>query len=67
MKDEWVAAIKAGKPEIAYSNFDVASLLTEDDVSLVSAWLASQPMPDDPSPLPARTLSTPMPCGSEPQ
>jgi predicted dehydrogenase len=29
MKDEWVEAIKAGKPEIAYSNFDAASLLTE--------------------------------------
>ena len=29
MKNEWVEAIKAGKPEIAYSNFDVASLLTE--------------------------------------
>ena len=29
MKDEWFEAIKAGKPEIAYSNFDIASLLTE--------------------------------------
>jgi hypothetical protein len=29
MKNEWVAAIKAGKPELAYSNFDTASLLTE--------------------------------------
>ena len=29
MKNEWVEAIKAGKPEIAYSNFDAASLLTE--------------------------------------
>ncbi|MGE3819006.1 MAG: Gfo/Idh/MocA family oxidoreductase [Isosphaeraceae bacterium] len=29
MKDEWVAAIQSGNPEIAYSNFDVASLLTE--------------------------------------
>ena len=29
MKREWVEAIKAGKPEIAYSNFDIASLLTE--------------------------------------
>jgi len=28
-KDEWVAAIKAGKPEIAYSNFDIAAMLTE--------------------------------------
>ena len=29
MKDEWVEAIKAGKPEVAYSNFDIAGLLTE--------------------------------------
>ena len=29
MKDEWVAAIRANKPELAYSNFDIASLLTE--------------------------------------
>jgi hypothetical protein len=29
MKAEWVAAIKAGKPEVAYSNFDAAALLTE--------------------------------------
>ena len=29
MKNEWVEAIKSGKPEIAYSNFDFASLLTE--------------------------------------
>ena len=28
-KKEWVEAIKAGKPEIAYSNFDYAALLTE--------------------------------------
>ena len=29
MKNEWVEAIKSGNPEIAYSNFDIASLLTE--------------------------------------
>jgi predicted dehydrogenase len=29
MKDEWVAAIQAGRPEIAFSNFDVAGPLTE--------------------------------------
>lgn len=28
-KTEWVAAIKAGKPELAYSNFDIAGMLTE--------------------------------------
>jgi cytochrome c553 len=45
----------------------VASLLTESDVSSVSAWLASLPIPDDPSPLPAGGLTTPLACGSEPQ
>lgn len=29
MKQEWVEAIKAGKPEIAMSNFDYAGMLTE--------------------------------------
>ena len=29
MKNEWVEAIKSSKPELAYSNFDIASLLTE--------------------------------------
>jgi len=29
MKAEWVAAIKAGKPEIAMSNFNYAAMLTE--------------------------------------
>jgi len=29
MKNEWVEAIKSNNPEIAYSNFDFASLLTE--------------------------------------
>jgi len=28
-KDEWVQAIREGKPEIAYSNFDIAGMLTE--------------------------------------
>jgi predicted dehydrogenase len=29
MKQEWVEAIKAGKPHHAYSNFDIAAMLTE--------------------------------------
>jgi len=36
MKDEWFEAIKAGKPEIAYSNFDIASLLTKRSCSATS-------------------------------
>lgn len=29
MKSEWAEAIKAGKPEVAYSNFEIAGMLTE--------------------------------------
>ncbi|WP_020468585.1 Gfo/Idh/MocA family protein [Zavarzinella formosa] len=29
MKDEWAKAIRDGKPEVAYSNFDIAGMLTE--------------------------------------
>ena len=29
MKDEWVKAIHEGKPEVAYSNFEIAGMLTE--------------------------------------
>jgi hypothetical protein len=29
MKQEWVKAIRENKPELAYSNFDVAGMLTE--------------------------------------
>jgi predicted dehydrogenase len=29
MKQEWVEAIKSGKPDHAYSNFDIAAMLTE--------------------------------------
>ncbi|WP_165226883.1 Gfo/Idh/MocA family protein [Aquisphaera insulae] len=29
MKKEWIEAVRAGKPELAYSNFDFASALTE--------------------------------------
>jgi cytochrome c553 len=45
----------------------VAASLTEDDVTAVAAWLASQPVPPDPAALPKGTLSMPLPCGSEPR
>ena len=44
----------------------VASSLTENDVSAVAAWLASLPIPSDPSPAARGALSMPLPCGSEP-
>jgi cytochrome c553 len=44
----------------------VAGSLTEDDVTAVAAWLASQPVPADPSPVAKGTLAMPLRCGSEP-
>jgi cytochrome c553 len=44
----------------------VAASLTESDVTAVAAWLASVPIPPDPSPLPRGNLTMPLACGSEP-
>ena len=44
----------------------IAASLTERDVTAVAAWLASQPVPPDPSPVPKGTLPMPLTCGSEP-
>ena len=45
----------------------VASLLTEDDVKAVAAYLASRPAPSDPSFAPRGSLSMPLACGSQPK
>ena len=45
----------------------VASLLTEDDVKAVAAYLSSRPAPADPSFAPHGSLPMPHSCGSEPQ
>ncbi|MGY4260844.1 cytochrome c553 [Bradyrhizobium sp. USDA 4516] len=44
----------------------VASLLTEDDVKAVAAYLSSRPAPSDPSFAPRGSLPMPLECGSEP-
>jgi cytochrome c553 len=44
----------------------VAASLTESDVTAVAAWLASLPIPTDPSSVPQGTLTMPFACGSEP-
>jgi len=44
----------------------VAASLSESDVTAVAAWLASQPIPPDPSPVPKGTLPMLLDCGSEP-
>jgi cytochrome c553 len=45
----------------------VAGHLTEDDVKAIAAYLASRPVPLDPSPAPPGAFSLPFACGSEPQ
>jgi cytochrome c553 len=45
----------------------VAASLSESDVAAVAAWLTSQPVPPDPSPVPNGSLAMPLACGSEPQ
>ena len=45
----------------------VAASLSESDVTAVAAWLASLPIPANPSPVPQGTLQMPLGCGSEPQ
>ena len=44
----------------------VAGSLTESDVTAVAAWLASLPVPADPSPVAKGSLAMPLACGSEP-
>ena len=44
----------------------IAASLTESDVSAVAAYLASLPIPADPSPVAHGTLAMPLACGSEP-
>ncbi|MBZ5790655.1 c-type cytochrome [Burkholderia contaminans] len=46
---------------------EVASRLTDTDVTAISAWLASRPAPASPSPAPVGSLVMPLACGSEPR
>ncbi|WDD95221.1 cytochrome c4 [Burkholderia sp. FERM BP-3421] len=46
---------------------EIASKLSDEDVTAVTAWLAAQPAPANPVPAPARSMKTPLACGSEPQ
>jgi cytochrome c553 len=45
----------------------IATRLSDEDVNAVAAWLSTQPAPQNPVPAPARSLKTPLACGSEPQ
>ncbi|CAH2803476.1 MAG: Cytochrome c4 [uncultured Paraburkholderia sp.] len=45
----------------------IAARLTDEDVNAVAAWLSTQQAPQNPVPAPARSMKTPLACGSEPQ
>ena len=45
----------------------IATRLTDDDVNAVASWLSTQTAPQNPVPAPARSMKTPLACGSEPQ
>jgi hypothetical protein len=45
----------------------VAASLRESDVTAVASWLASLPVPPDPTPVLKGTLRMPFGCGSEPR
>ena len=45
----------------------IATRLTDDDVSAVAAWLSTQTAPANPVPAPAGSRKMPLACGSEPQ
>jgi cytochrome c553 len=45
----------------------IAMRLSLADVSAISAWLASEPLPADPSPSPAVKRPLPLACGSIPE
>jgi cytochrome c553 len=45
----------------------VAALLSEDDVTALAAWLSSLPGQSGTTPKPRGSLTTPLPCGSEPK
>lgn len=46
---------------------EISQQLTTDDIAAVSAWLASQPIPEDMSAAPAGSAKLPIACGSVPK
>lgn len=45
----------------------ISRQLSPEDISAVSSWLASQPIPNDMTPSPASSIKLPIACGSVPQ
>jgi len=56
------ASRQASAPDCMH---DVAAKLTPEDISAVSAWLASQPVDDAYAPAPAGSVRLPAQCGSQ--
>lgn len=46
---------------------EISHQLTPEDISAVTAWLASQPIPNDMTPVAANAVELPLPCGSAPE
>lgn len=62
--EAWRAGTRHAKPPDCMS--EVASRLTESQITAVAAWLASQPASASAVPAPEGTWKTALPCGSEP-
>jgi cytochrome c553 len=62
---EWRAGTRhANAPDCMH---DIASRLSDNEVTAVAAWLATQPAPNAPVAAPANSWITPLICGSQPQ
>jgi cytochrome c553 len=46
---------------------EIATRLTDRDITAIAAWLASQPAPANPTPAPAGSSTLPLACGSVPE
>ena len=62
-----VVADKLSRGALEYAAlWQVAQRLSPEDLTVVAAWLAAQPLPADPHPAPALLRDMPMACGSAP-
>jgi cytochrome c553 len=62
--EAWRAGTRRAKAPDCMS--DIASRLSETQITQVSAWLAAQPAPAEPVAAPQGSWKTPMTCGSQP-
>jgi cytochrome c553 len=62
--EAWRAGTRRAKAPDCMS--EIASRLTDTQITQVAAWLAAQPAPAEPVPAPQGSWKTPMTCGSQP-